>query len=314
MWKADTTNYHQGAYISASMLAGQGCPRQTVFERYEDFWDQPRRRFWAFRGSAIHSMCEGSAPVISKYGWMQEVALTVDFEYDHPAPIFEAKATESGDIVQAFTGQYDPKEALRITVRGTFDAYNPFTRTLADMKSMSSRKVLDTIKGNKGGTYSPNLDDAHVEQFNFYRLLIARTKITDDVREQFRAHGLPELKGRNFPAPTQLVMQAIEMMELPRSGSTYALSERGSTTLYDIDPVPVLPLHEIEQIMRPRALQWYKWLVLREPTPVVPKEKAWLCRNCQFNAEILPHGICYPSKERAENRRAESQADGLPDE
>jgi hypothetical protein len=299
MWGLEHNNIHIGDYISASMLAGEGCPRQTVNERYTSFWDEPRRRFWPFRGTIAHKMCEGSDTLIAKYGWLQEVTLLVPLEYDEPAPVFELRADDTGALVKTFTGDYDSTQKLVVNVRGTFDAYNPYQSVLADLKSMAWYKVMATIKGTKKGLYSKNLEDSHVLQFNFYRWLISKTVITDEQRETFRSYGLPALKGKTFPAPKQLVMQAIEMMELPRSGGTYALKERGATTLYDIDPVPVLPLHEIEAIVRPRALQWYKWLVLRQPTPVVPEESDWLCKNCQFNGELLTHGSCFPSKERA---------------
>lgn len=315
MYALEHQNPHVGDYLSASMLAGGGCPRQTVFERYESFWEVPQRRFWPFRGTIAHKMCEASSGLLEKYGWLQEVSMSVQLPYDEPAPVFKLKTLDDGSTVKYFTGEYDDNERLKITVRGTFDAYNPYQRVLADMKSMKWSKVMDTIKGRKkDGTYSKHLEDSHILQFNFYRWLISQTPISDEIKGRFTQHGFPALKGKYLPAPTQLVMQAIEMMDIPRSGGTYALSEKGGTTLYDIDPVPVLPLQEIEQIIRPRALQWYKWLVLRQPTPVPPKQSAWLCVSCPFNGEKVAHGICFPTAEREQQEKTnadpEAQTEG----
>jgi hypothetical protein len=141
-----------------------------------------------------------------------------------------------------------------------------------------------------------------VWQFNIYRLLIARTKVSDDVREKFRALGFPELKGKNYPAPTELIMQGFSMMHMVRSGSQYAWTDgwgkSRTTTVYDIDAVPVLPLTEIEAFLRPRALECYRYLVLRLPAPVVPASKKWMCAGCAFNAERVAGAPCNPTEER----------------
>jgi hypothetical protein len=293
MYKSDTSNYHNDhTYLSASMLAGNGCARQTLWERTSDFVELPRRRFWPFRGSIGHALCEGADDLIAQYGWLQEIRTETTLTYpDLPAPLFDEKGE--------FTGDFDHDRVLEIAVRGTADAYNPLIRTLADMKSMADKKAIDTIRGAKDGTFSKNLEDSHVWQFNIYRWLLARTAVPDWVRERFAAFGLPAIRTKNFPAPTTLIMQGFSMMELPRSGITYPISARGQTTLYDIDPVPVLPLHEIEAFVRPRALYWYRHLVLKLPAPVLPADQGWMCKNCQFNGELLAGERCHPDAERA---------------
>lgn len=297
MYKADTQNYHNDtSYLSASMLAGSNCARQTLWERSEDFYDLPRKRYWPFRGTHAHSICEGAGELIAKYGWLQELKCSVMFDFpEHPAPIFDAGV---------FTGKYDPDRILQITINGTSDAYNPWQRKLADMKSMADKKATMVIQGDKGGTFSKNLEDSHVWQFNIYRLLIARTKISDYVRAIGKEYGLPDLKGRNLPAPTELIMQGIGMMDIPRSGATYPVTYRGRTTLYDIDAVPVLPLTEIDAYVREKALYWHKHLMLGAPTEVLPEAKKWMCTNCAFNGEIVPDERCHPTAERAQLKLA----------
>lgn len=345
LWANDHNNVHQTDYISASLLSGSDCARKVQKERFEPFWEIPGRRYWGFRGTLVHRMFEDAAGLIERYGWLLEMRMQVELQYDLPAPIFESRehtrtpdeireleqveyflarskvrqaAKSLGftpDEVEAFvernrqpidqhyttshfTGRYDHNERLVVRLRGTGDAYNPFTRKYADGKSMADKKAIMTIKGDKAGTFSKNLQDEHVWQFNIYRWMIARTRISDEVRAEFRALDLPALPGRNFPAPTELVMQGASMMEQPRSGAPYSLKDRGTTTLYDIDPVPVLPLHEIEDYVKPRALRWYRWLKLGEPTPVVSESKKWMCQGCFANGEVVPYGTCFPTAER----------------
>lgn len=303
MYKADTENYHNDtSYLSSSMLAGSNCARQVLWERSEDFYDLPRKRYWPFRGTHAHSICERAEGLIDKYGWLQELRTSVVFDFpDKPAPIFESYQDEEGIVRQRFTGLYDRNSILQITVRGTADAYNPLTRQLADMKSMADAKATMVIQGQKGGTFSKNLEDSHVWQFNIYRLLLARTPVPDEVKQKFKDFGLPAIRTKNFPAPTELIMQGIGMMDIPRSGGTYGVTKYGKTTLYEIDAVPVLPLTEIEKFVKERALYWYRHLVLGYPAPVLPKDKAWMCRNCAFNGELIPGERCFPEKERAES-------------
>lgn len=348
MFKADTENYHQGDYISASMLAGEGCARQVVYERYEDFYDLPRKRFWPFRGTVIHRICEGAGDFIEQFGWLQEMRTQVALTYPMAAPVFEILTRERPadelaalthreylrasfeadkwlaeqrlpthgtlrdnlvvalqrpidpvEVTERFTGDYDSSKDLVINVRGTADGYNPFIRTLADMKSQADAKADMVIRGTKQGEFSKNLEDSHVWQFNIYRWLIAQTKVPPELNDRFEALGLPRLKAKTFPAPTRLWMQGISMMEIPRSGVTYAYTKRGQTTLYDIDDVPVLTMQQIEDFVRPRALFWYKHLKLGLPAPVVGEKKAWLCRSCAFNGEVIDGERCHPTAERA---------------
>ena len=194
------------------------------------------------------------------------------------APIFD----EAGE----FTGLFDEDKALEVVVRGTCDAYNPYRRELVDCKSMADTKVEMMIKGSSPGTWSKNLQDNWIVQLNIYRYLIARTRIPDEVRQQFEQHGLPPLKGKNFPSPTRLVIQGIAMMSHPVSGSSLAHKTKGrGVTVHDIDAVPVWSLTEIEAYIRPRALQWYKALSLKQLPPVVPESKKWMCGNCAFHGK-----------------------------
>lgn len=287
MWKSDTGNYHQGDYISASMLAGSGCARQVMFERYEDFYDLPQKRYWPFRGTHAHSIIENAGDVIAPYGWLQEIRMATTLKYPLPAPVFDEQGM--------FTGQYDEDRDLEIVVRGTCDAYNPMTRTLTDMKSMSDKKVEMMIRGSTPGTWSKNLQDSWIAQLNIYRFLIARTPVPPEVKAAYLAHGLPPLKAKTFPAPTRLFIQGIAMMSHPVSGARLAHKERGKVNVYDIDSVPVWTMQEIEEYIRPRALAWYKALNLRQMPEVVPKDKAWLCANCAFNGTK-----CFPEQERAQ--------------
>lgn len=357
MYKADAQNYHNDVrYISASLLSGGNCVRQTRWERTVDYYELARKRFWPFRGTIAHGAVEGAYALLEPKGWLQEVRTETALEYDLAAPIFEEReraltdgelthrallqrleradalkqlgefedllratgqAAEDGlrrawlDAIEAkyaatvpttvvervFTGQFDHGERLVIPVRGTGDAYNPFRRLYVDKKTMADKKAAEVITGNKGGTMSKSLDDAWVWQFNIYRWLFARTAVPQEVRDRFKAYGL-ELKSKNYPAPTKLWMQGIGMMELPRSGTRYAYKEGYSTTVHEIDDIPVLPLHEIEEYVRPRALQWYRYLVLGMPAPVLPKDQAWKCRSCPFNAEVTGDGPCRPEAER----------------
>jgi len=286
MWKADTTNYHQGDYISASMLAGSGCSRQVMFERYEDFYEQPTRRYWAFRGTHAHKIVEDAADMIAPYGWLQEIRMATTLTYELAAPVF-------GDD-GVWTGDFDSSKNLEIVVRGTCDAYDPVRRVLVDCKSMADKKVDMMIRGSTPGIYSKNLQDSWVAQLNIYRFLISRTPIPPEIRETFQNLGLPPFGGRHFPAPKKLYIQGIAMMSHPVSGSRLGVTARGQTTLYDIDHVPVWTLEETEAYIRPRALEWYKALKLKQMPPVVPKDKDWLCRSCAFRGQP-----CDPEKERA---------------
>lgn len=287
MWKADTTNYHQGDYISASMLSGSGCSRQVMFERYHDFYEVPTRRYWAFRGTHAHSIVEGAADIIAPFGWLQEIRMATTLTYDLPRPVFD----EHGQ----WTGDFDSSQDLEVVLRGTCDALNPLQGLLVDCKSFADMKSLMFIKGTmKDSTYSPHLQDSWVAQLNIYRYLIAHTPIPDSVHEQYAMYGLPRLEGDTFPAPETLAIQGIAMQNHPVSGTRVAVKDRGKHTFYDIDPVPVWSLQDTEDYIRPRALEWYKALKMGIQPPVVPKEKDWLCRSCCFQGTL-----CHPEAERA---------------
>lgn len=286
MWKADSENYHRGDYISASMLAGSGCMRQVMLERYAPFYDLATKRYWPFRGTHAHAIVESAADILAPYGWLQEIRMSTTLTFDEPAPIF----TEDG----VFTGTYDSSQKLEVVVRGTCDAYNPVTRSLVDCKSMADKKVEMMIKGSTPGTWSNHLQDSWVAQLNIYRYLISKTPVPQQVTTAFEQYGLPALTAPTFPAPEQLYIQGIAMMHHPVSGSKLAFKEpRRGVTVYDIDHVPVWSLEDIEAYIRPLALQWYRVLVLKEQPPVVDESKSWLCRGCPFyNRE------CFPEQER----------------
>lgn len=286
IWSAEQKNHHQGAYVSASMISGAGCRRQTYYERFSDFYESPRRRFWPFRGTMAHRIIEDAGGVVEPYGWMQELRMKVPLEFpDEPAPVLDADGF--------FTGVFSDTDHLTIDMGGTTDAYNPFIKRLDDYKTMADAKVQGFIKGSMGGSYSPHFGDAWVMQLNIYRWLIAHTPITADWKKQFKKHGLTPPKGKFFPAPEQLHIQAVSMMEVPISGQPYQPMRAG--TPYDIDPIPVLPLEEIEVIIRAGALQWYDALVLGHIPPVVKKSDRWMCKSCPFNGELIEGERCLPN-------------------
>jgi len=294
MYEAEVSNHHTGAYISASMLAGNNCGRQTVFERTYDFYEHPTRRYWPFRGTHCHTIIEGAAPRIAKYGWLQEMRMQVPLVYaDEPAPIFDDQG--------GFTGKFDENAPLTITLGGTLDAYNPKEPPypLWDMKSTADAKAEMLIKGQKGGTYSKNLEDRWVIQTNVYRWMVSKTEIPSAIKRRLK------LKGKYFPAPEFLGIQALGMMAIPRTGIPYLFKKGRQEELYHIDDVPVLPLEEIETLVRREALKWYRWLVLGEMPPVVEEERAWMCKSCPFNGELIPGERCFPNYERRDGGHIE---------
>lgn len=293
LYKAENENHHQGAYISASMLTGGLCARKVYYERFEDFFEYPGNRWWAFRGTLSHALIEGAGAGVAPYGWMQELRMGVDLEYpDLPQPIFATDGSWTGDFLD---------EPLRIRLGGTTDAYNPLTRTLHDFKSAADAKVQMMVLGEKGddNEFSRQLEDKWVWQTNIYRWLISKTPISPELRERYG------LEGEYLPAPETLVIQTFSMMMLVRSG--YDVEVRlppkgnqrwGKKEILHVDPVPVLPLDTIENYVRPRALEWYRYLVLRERPPIVDKKNSWLCKTCCFNGHVVAGERCLPETER----------------
>jgi hypothetical protein len=288
MWKSDTENYHSGDYISASMLAGTNCMRQTFLERFHDFHDVPTKRYWPFRGTHAHKIVEEAADILAPYGWLQEIRMSTTLVYpDLPAPRY----TETGE----FDGTFDFDKPLQVVVRGTCDAYNPFRRDLVDCKSMADTKVEMMIEGSSPGTYSRNLQDNWITQLNIYRWLISHTPIPDHVRDALLAHGLPALPEGNYPAPERLYIQGIAMMSHPVSGSKHAHKIKGKgVKVYEIDAVPVWTLEDIEAYVRPLALKWYKALNMRRMPKAVTEDRKWMCKSCAFYGSP-----CQPEKEWA---------------
>jgi len=285
IYSAERANHHKGAYLSASMLSGGGCRKQTWYERFNDFYEVPKRRYWPFRGTLAHRIVEDAGALVTPHGWMQELRMAVPLVFDgYPQPIFDAN--------EDFTGDFDDTQSLTIMLGGTTDAYNPFMRRLDDYKTMADAKVDMVLRGTKGGTFSKNIDDAWVWQLNIYRWLIAHTPITTKHRAAWKQHGLAKVPGKYLPAPESLHIQAIGMMEIPLTGSSY-LPQRAKQP-FDIDPIPVLPLDQIEAFIREQAIDWYRYLVLREEPPVLPKAEQWKCGSCPFNGDVLPGQPCSP--------------------
>jgi hypothetical protein len=285
IYTAESTNYHQGHYISASLIAGTGCPRQVVFERTEPYYEQASRKYWAVRGTHAHTIIERGSEQLRPLGWLQELQMSVPLTYaDEPTPVFR-------DGV--FTGEFDLQTPLTITLKGTCDAYNPLTwpYPLWDLKSMADVKAGMMIRGEKGGTYCKNIDDRWFWQLQIYRYLIAKTKIPPEIKQEFG------LKGTRFPEPKWVGIQGISMMTAPRTGMAIEFQR----ALYDVSDIPVLPLDKVEQFIRPRLLKWYRWLVLEEPAPVVNTDMAWICRTCCFNGEEIAGERCFPKRDRATN-------------
>lgn len=286
IYEAEISNHHVGAYISTSMMAGASCPRQTWLERREDFWEHPLRRYWSFRGTHAHSMVEAAGARLEPLGWIQEMRMSVQVTYeDECAPIFDKEGQ--------FTGKFDTDKPLVIEVGGTCDAYKPTEAPypMWDFKSMADAKATMFVHGDKGGTFSPNLEDRWVWQLNIYRWLVAQTLIPKDVKKKYK------LKGKTFPTPEFIGIQGISMMEIPRTGLPYKI--RGPReTMRDIDNVPLLPLEDVEAFVRKQAHRWYKWLVLGEKPPVVNSDMSWLCKSCSFNGELIAGERCHPTRER----------------
>jgi hypothetical protein len=275
--KADRANHHAGAYISATMLTGKSsCARQVVLERTRDYRVEPRQKWWAFRGGIVHALIEGAEDAAIPYGWLQELRLKTTLTCD---------------------------DGVTVDIGATVDCYNPVSRKLLDFKSMADVKVMSFIKGTPvnrwatPGIYSPHLDDAHVLQTNIYRWVLSRCKIPDDIRADLRELGI-EIDSETWPVPDKLYIQAISMQELPLSGGTY-WPQRAKEG-YTIDEVPVIPLDELEDMIRPRARQWYSYLVEGVHPPVVDEDDAWLCRSCGHNGELYTGAPCRPVQERLE--------------
>jgi len=281
-FKADQDNHHQGAYISASMLSdGTSCARRVVYERTYPFYDYPINRYYSFRGTHAHSIIERAADVVADYGWIQELRMAVPLVYPEVArPIFDAHG--------GFTGDFDPTEPLVLTLGGTADAYKCTTRTeLHDYKTMADIKAETFAKAGK-------IEEKWIWQLNIYRWLIAHTAIPPDVKARYR------LRGTHFRPPSRLVIQGIAMQHMPRTGAAVQMKKgKWDKAIYDVPQIPVYPLEKIEAYIRPRALAWYRYLVLGTLPPVVGDESKWLCRFCAFNGELIDGERCHPTQERA---------------
>ena len=101
MYQAEHTNYHQGDYISASMLSGGGCNRKTYFERFEPFYELAGKRYWPFRGTIAHRIIE-DATEADEYGWIQEIRCEVELVFPgEPDPIFDKDNNFTGSNREA---------------------------------------------------------------------------------------------------------------------------------------------------------------------------------------------------------------------
>jgi hypothetical protein len=284
IYQADQENHHTGSYISATMLTGKAsCARRTVLERTTDYRLEPRDRYWSFRGVHAHSIIEGAYDVVAPFGWLQELRLTATLEYD------------DGTVVQ---------------LGGTCDAYHPVQKVMYDFKSMADTKAAAFISGkpvNKWAdvpTYSPHLDDGWVRQLNIYRWLMSKTRIPDEIRAALAKQGI-EIESDTYPVPEQVFIQGIAMMELPLSGQEYwpQRAKEGSK----IDHVPLLPLDDVEAMIRPHARDWHSYLVEGVYPPIVDEEDKWLCNFCAFNGERYANAPCRPVQERLERALLEDE-------
>lgn len=281
MWKAERDNHHKGAYISASMLSATGCARQTLLERMEPFYEVPTRRWWPFRGTIIHAVIENAGVnEMLKYGWLQELRMSVPIKYDMAAPELDETGTWTGEFLD---------KPLVITLGGTTDGYNCRTRELHDFKSMADVKVEMFAAAGAA-------DNKWTWQLNVYRWLIMHTKTPKKVRKMFP--DMPEF----LPEPTDLVVQGIGMMGIPRTGRRFGMRRKKSNYYAyeetEIENIPLLPLEDVEDFIRRETLRWYRTLVLGQTPDVVPESEAWLCRSCAFNGELVKGGTCFPSQER----------------
>jgi hypothetical protein len=288
MWNAEHANHHKGSYVSASMLAGDSCARQVYYERFYDFWETPRRRFWPFRGTVIHGLVERSDAQTARLGWLQELRMHVRLEYrDLPAPLFDDDGT--------WTGDFHSTDHLVIDVGGTTDGLNYLSNELIDFKSLSDTKMPGFFAGRDGGTLSPMLKDSHVRQLNIYGYLVSKTRVSS-AAAWFERHGITPPAYEFFRRPERLRLQFITMQEIPLTGTTY-VPQRSSAV--EIAEVPVLPEAEVEAFIRERALKWYRYLRLGQKPPVVEEDRAWQCKSCPFNGDLIFGERCSPKAERA---------------
>lgn len=287
MWNAEHSNHHVGSYLSASTLAGSSCERQVYLERFFDFWETPRRRYWPHRGTVIHALIERTDARMAHHGWLQELRMHVRLEYrDLPAPLFD----DDGK----WTGDFHSTNHLCIDVGGTTDGYNYIDESLVDFKSLSDMKLPGFFAGKDGGEYSPMIKDAHVLQTNIYAWMIGKTRVSS-AAAWFEKHAITPPSHEFFVKPKRAQIQQISMMELPLSGTTY-VPQRGSPVA--LAEVPMLDDAVVEAFVREKALNWHRYLVLGQQPPVVDEDRAWMCKHCQFNGELLEGERCFPSRER----------------
>jgi hypothetical protein len=281
IYQANQTNYHVGAYISASMLAGRQCKRKVQWERFQPYYETAQRLFWPFRGTIVHALLETQEARIANYGWMQELKLSTYMEFpEHPFPVMGP---------DGFTGEWDESKPLTIQINGTTDLYNPFQLVIGDMKSMACGKAAKFIGGKH--------EDSWARQLNLYRWLVTKTPITEAMRQSWANAGLPAIEGTYLPEPTRVYIQGISMLEIPQTGSMY--QPMRDQQLYQIPEIPLWPLADVEAFVRAEALGWFRTLVLKEPQPPIEKSEAWMCHSCCFNGEVIEGERCHPKAERA---------------
>jgi hypothetical protein len=290
IYTSERANYHQGDYISASLISGTNCPRQVVLERTTEYYELAERKYWAFRGTVAHSVLERGADEARKQGWLQELRMQVPIKYpDLPQPLFDADGR--------WTGTFDHDTPLVINLAGTCDLYNPLlpNAPLWDFKSMKDKKMYEMAAGTKGGEYCTSVSDKWFWQIQIYRWLIAKTRIPADVKAELG------IKGVRYPEPRWVGVQGISMAGAVRTGITVDLpGSYGGTERYDVAEVPIVPLKQVEAFIRPRLLRWYRWLTLGMQAPIT--QEKWLCKTCCFNGERVEGGVCFPTQERAQTK------------
>lgn len=287
IYDSDRSNHHTGSYISASLLSGTNCARQTVWERTEAYYELPERKYWAYRGTVAHAVLERGADEARKDGWLQELRLSVNFKYpDLPMPEF---------VDGKWTGNFTD-EQLVITLGGTCDLYNPILpyAPLWDFKSMNDKKIFQMASGEKGGTFSKNIDDKWFWQLQIYRYLIAKSVMPAELKAEFG------IKGKYYPEPQWVGIQGISMSAAVRTGMTVELKNGGyGKTRYEIEDIPIVPIKKVEEFIRPRLLKWYKYMVMGIQAPPVPASMKWMCGSCPFNGEVIEGERCFPTADRA---------------
>lgn len=124
------------------------CPRLHILKSTEDYWLDPQKQWALIVGSAMHAFFEGAG---------QEGTQELKLETTLLVPI---------------TAHDGSPRAIRFPLRGTLDHYDPVAQRLTDYKSTSDFSYFDNAAKKRVAKEYP--DPQHVQQINFYRLLLER--------------------------------------------------------------------------------------------------------------------------------------------